>query len=273
MIKRGIKIVILFVLLLIILAGGGYMYKKLEYNKQTYAVSLYDYVSPNAVEVINVNKDYDFEKLYLYNPSLSNLINPLAEYISYPLILSRCNNGKDILICKIKNENVINKEFLSKFFLPFPPHHRKYKNADILLYSLADDDFFVLASYKGMIMASKSYQAIEDFIDTDPENTFFSIEKNKKLITDMLKNSHVSMYVKMSEDMLAVNYMSDKDTIRLEGYILDKNIDKYVNDSLNVECRMLPFRDNMPSGLCVEDYAITNQDNLPTVKIILNKMY
>lgn len=94
MMKRWIKIIILFVLIVIILIGGWGMYKALEYNKQSFSVDIYKYISPQATEVININKGYTLNDLYIYDSSFAGLIKVLDNDITYPVVICKFKDGK-----------------------------------------------------------------------------------------------------------------------------------------------------------------------------------
>jgi hypothetical protein len=271
MTKRGIKIVILFILIITILIGGWQMYKRLEYNKQSFDTDLYSYVSPQATEVINISRGYNPEKLFIYAPSLPGLIEILGRNIHYPVIISKYANGEMLLAMKTSHEEeyAIRKHIEKVVSLPFPPKIIKYKDAGIYIYALADNEYFVCSFYKGLFFVSRHYKFIKNIIDSDPQNTFFSDEEHKKIIEKVKLSAPVSMYIKLPGNMLVIDYSVHSDTIYLEGYILNRN--KY--GSFTPNPNLIPFMINLPDSICIEDYTISDENKPAAVKIKLNKIY
>lgn len=271
MTKRGIKIVILFVLIITILIGGWQMYKRLKYNKQSFDTDLYSYVSPLATEVININRGYNFEKLFLYDPSLYQLIEILGGSIHYPVIISKYANGKMLLAMKTSHEQeyAIREHIDKQISLPFPPKIVKYKDAEIYIHALANNQFLVYSFYKGLFFVSHHYMPVENILDSDPENTFFSGEEHKEIIEKVRLSAPVCMYMKLPGNMLAIDYSVHNDTIHMEGYILNHGR----HGSFTPNPNLIPFMINLPDSICVEDYTISDENKPMTVKIKLNKIY
>lgn len=96
MAKREIKIVILFILIIAVLIGGWRLYNKLEKNKQSFSVDIYEYISPQAVAVININREYNLDMLYQYDPSLRSLTGVLGENLSFPTIISKYKDNSNV---------------------------------------------------------------------------------------------------------------------------------------------------------------------------------
>ena len=271
MTKRRIKIVILFVLIITILIGGWQMYRRLKYNRQSFDTDLYSYVSPQATEVININRGYNFEKLFLYEPSLSRLIETLGDNIHYPVIISKYANGKMLLAMKASHEQEYAiREYIDKqISLPFPPKIVKYKDAEIYIHALTNSEFLVYSFYKGLFFVSHHYKPVENILNSDPENTFFSGEKYKEIIEKVRLSAPVSMYIKVHNDMLAIDYNIHNDTIQMEGYILNLN----EGDAITPNREVIPFMINLPDSICIESYTISDENKPTAVKIKLNKIY
>lgn len=270
MIKRGVKIVILFVLVVTVLIGGWHIYKGLKYNKQSYGIDIYDYVPPQAVEVLNINREYNLSEIFAFDPELKILTTVLGEEFTAPIIISKYKNNKKILITKAKQEQEdIIKECIAKnIALPYEARERLYKDSKILFYSLPDNGFLVCTFHKGVFAVSPSYKLIELFIDSDPENTFFSDEKNQELLVKMRNRAPVSLFIQQDGGILAFDYQSRNDSIKLDGYMYDNK-----TESDSVDYQIIPWKMNIPNSLCIDSFHVSDQNKPVSIKIFLNKKF
>lgn len=273
MAKRNIKIVILFILIITILIGVWRLYNTLEQNKRSFTTNIYDYVSPQAISVININREYNLEKLYIYDPSLKDLIEMLGDNQSFPIVISEYKNNERILTIKAGKEQESEiKDFLSKYIAPhYPPKERQYKNAGILYYTLPENRFLICTFYKGIFAVSYNYKPIQTFIDSDPENTFFSDENNAELIAKTRNSTPICLFVKLDNNMLALDYQTQNDTIILDGYILDNN--KALKAFINPDYSILPYMIQLPDSICIDSIHVQKENKPANVKIILNKKF
>ncbi|NDV96803.1 hypothetical protein D0T84_18090 [Dysgonomonas sp. 521] len=271
MAKQKIKIVILFILIITILIGVWRLYNMLERNKQSFTTNIYDYISPQAVSVININREYNLDKLYIYDPSLKKLIEMLGDNLSFPIVISEYKNKERILIAKVGQEEESEiKDFLNKYIAPhYPPKERQYKSAGILYYTLSGDRFLVCTFYKGIFAVSYNYKPIRAFIDSDPENTFFSDEQNEELIARIRNSTPICMFAKLQNNMLALDYQTQNDSIILDGYILDNN--KVLKDSISPDYAVLPYLMQLPDSICIDSISVQKENKPVNVKIFLNK--
>lgn len=269
MTKRRVKIVILFILLVAVLAGVGQLYKKLEYNKQSSLIDIYNYVSPEAVSIVNINREYNLDKLYIFDPSLRDLIEILNDDLSFPIIIAQYADNNKVLITRVKQEQKaeINSFITNHIALPYPAKDKKYKDAKILFYSLPNGDFLICTFYKGLFAVSLSYKLIQNIIDSDPENTFFSNERNMELITKIRNSAPVCLFMKINDNTLALDYQVQNDSIELSGYILN-NIAK---DSANNA--VIPYLIQLSDSICIDSIDVSNENKPTTVKIFLNKKF
>lgn len=270
--KRGVKIVILFVVIIALLYGGWYMYKRLEYNKQSFATDIYQYVSAQAIEVININKTYNADKLYTYYSPSVELLNILGDQIYPPIIISRYAKEKNVLTMRVgKEEEELIKEHITKdIAIPYLPKKLYYKDNEIFIYALKNDKFLACTFYKGLLIMSYNYKLVKNIMDTDPENYFFSDKDYKKTLKDAINKYPISVFVKLQDnDILAMDYNCKNDTITLDGYLLSKAN----NDSITSTNKLIPFLISVPDSICIDGYEIYNENNLTKAKITLNKIY
>lgn len=265
--KRIVKIVILFFLIVIVIIGGYFIYKRIEYNKHTFSINIYDYVSPQAVEVFNVNKKYDLDEVFVYDSSFRNLLYYLDDYLSFPVIFSRSENGSRLLLLKVKHaEEDDIKKAITKYASTSYVKEREYKNIPILFYTTENDQYIMCSFYKGLLAISTDYMAITSFIDTDIENTFFNMERqNEPAISKVLSNEPLSLFYKLNDCCLALGYRATADTINLDGYIL--SINENVSDN-----NTIPYKIDLPEDICLDEFCMDTLSGILSVKIVLNKI-
>jgi len=271
MTKQWVKIIILFILIIIIFIGGWFMYKRLEYKKESYDTNIYDYIPSQIEEVFNINKEYNLNDIYVYDSEYTFLVNALDKKYAYPLVLCKDNKDRKLLLVKIHKyeESEISDYIKSRIALPFQPEQREYKGEEIVIYPLHDDQFLVYAYFKGILAISKSYGLIEEFLDTEPENSFFYSIGNVELIDRKIANNSISMFAKLGDKILALDYKAKNDIIDLQGYIFDKQ--KNLNALASYD--LIPYLMTIPENLCIEGYEISEENNIPAIRIVLNKMY
>lgn len=269
--KRWIKIIILFILIVIIIGGGLSMYKTLEYNKQSFSADIYDYAPPLAEQIININKEYDINKLLTYDSTLVQITQFVKNDITYPCIICYLRDNKKALIAKItKDQEIYLKNKLeNNTSTYYPPLIKTYKDSQIIIYSLPRSEFIFCAFYQGIFIISRSYKQIMDIIDTDPENTFFTNKEYKKEILDILENTPVGLFIKYDRDLLTFDLQIYQDTIEMKGYILQHE----KRDSTSFYFTVLPHLLSLQKNTCIDYAEIRHKDNLPTAKIILNKIH
>lgn len=271
--KQNIKIVILFFLIIIVLIGGWILYSRIEYNKQSFSVNIHDYISPSAQEVIYINKAYSIEEIYSLYPYTKELIEILNKKYSLPIIILKYENNESILLTKasLEEESEIKKFIEENISAHFPAEKRQYKGADILFYSLPNNSFLVSTFYKGIFAVSKNYKPIETFIDSDPENTFFSGENDNELINKMLLGSTINIFSRINNNILAVYYTFQNDSITLDGHIFSLN--KIKSDTISPDLSFVPYMINIPDNLCIDSCSISENNKPTTIKIFINKKF
>ncbi|MDU1890710.1 MAG: hypothetical protein E6767_08470 [Dysgonomonas sp.] len=269
MVKRFVKIVILFVLIILVLLGGWRMFNSLERNKQFFSENIYNYVSPEAVEIISINKKYKSGDLLLYDTDLYDLIPIDKDFLLSPVIITKDKKENRVLLAKIKYEDQQEILYFIKNYVAAPIREKntRYKNTDIYTYSLQDGRFLSCTFYKGIFVASRSYKSIKSFIDTDTENSFF---KNYE-IEHIDKQSPIDIYIKVDNNVFVLDYAKDNDTIKFTGHIYDTPSRKF--DSIKIGYEYLPYFIPLHDSLCIDKIDIMNENYPPEVKIVLNKIY
>lgn len=271
--KRSVKIVILFLLIIIVLVGGWNLFRKLEHNKESFSADIYHYLSPTAEAVIHINKEYSIQDTYVFYPSIKDLTDVFNGDYSLPIVILIYENGESVLLAKANHEQESDiKNFInSQMALPYSVKKRQYKDTELLFYTLKDGGFLICTFHKGIFAVSKDYKPIEKFIDSDSENTFFTNSKNKELIDKMIRNTSVSIFHKLRDNLFIADYMIHKDSIKLEGYIIETT--KIKPDSLRLDYSIIPYLISIPDSLCIDSYNLDTINELARVKIFINKKF
>lgn len=268
MTKRNAKIVILFILVVAVLIGGYWLYKRLEYNKQSFSANIYEYISPQATEVVNINRKFNLSDIFLLNPSYRTIVDALGDdNIQFPAVFIKYENDETILIMR-----AIQDDIEGSISSVFPLKERQYKDVNMLFYTLSNGDFLICAYHKGLLAVSKSYKPIEIFIDSDTENTFWNNYKDQGLMLKILDSSPVGFFTKLeNDDILAFDYKYKSDSITLDGHVL--KIEKIVTDSINTDYSVLPYMMSINDSLCIDGYEVFNETNPARLKVFLNKKF
>lgn len=278
MFNQKVKIVILFLLIIFTIVGGYTLYKRLAINKQSFDVEIYDYLAPSGIEVININKSYNVDDILILYPSIRDLMSIVGDHYSLPLVVSIYENQKSLLMTKVSSQefNDIKKELESRMLSNFPTKSIKYKDVDVFLYPVSENQFVVYSFHNGIFAVSKNLKLIEDFIDTDPHNSFFSgLNSNEDLkvhIEQILASETVQLFKKTDNYFLALDYSRNNDSILLDGFISvwDSRI---TSDSVNLDFGVLPYQFNLPDSLCLDSCFISDDSIFPRLKLFLNKRF
>jgi hypothetical protein len=240
------------------------MYKKLEYNTQSFSVNIYAYISPLAEEVIHINQGYKLDEIYTLYPFIKDLAMVFDNEYSLPLIILKYKNNESVLLAKISHEqeSVIRNFIEEHLSLSFAVRKRQYKDVDILFYSLSDGRFLVCTFYKGLFAVSRDFRPVKIFIDSDPENTFF--HPGDGFADKMLAAASASVFIRAKSGILAADYISRNDSVKLDGYVLG-------TDSLNHQA--IPYMINLPDTFCIDNYTINDTVKPVRVKIFINKKF
>lgn len=266
--KQRIKIVILFIFLFVILLCGYYMYTRLHYNEETRKTDVYSHVSPQACEVIVVNSESNLSDLYRYNTEFENIIDSLSPDFMYPLLIVSYANESNLLLTKANKyqEENIKKRLQESFSSQLRPKVLHYKDYEILFYPLGGNDFWICTFHRGIFAISKEVQSIKECLDTDPENTFFSAMGNDKAVNDIKESGRAYIMIRDKSDYMRLEYRVYNDTISLGGSIC-------LGERQNSVDSLLPYRMRLPDSLCISKISMDTLNNLPSMKIILNKRF
>lgn len=262
MIKRWLKIIILFLILVSVLIIGWYMYQKLDENRDALHVSIYDYIPEEATEIFNIKKEKDLTVYSLLFPLSDTCL--LSKNISYPIVICRLNHNKEVAVFKISGEQ---KKLLEEQFSQYPSRTIEYKKEFIHIIKLPCDSFYAYTHYRGLFIGSNNYKCIKDVLETNNAHPFAANNKYSIEIENILTDSESSFFINLKNKTLAFNYTMQTDTIKLDGHILSDSVSspEKIKNSI--------YHSVIPNNLCIDSIAVLYENNLPRVKIILNKLY
>ncbi|MBD8390275.1 hypothetical protein [Dysgonomonas sp. BGC7] len=271
MIKQRIKIIILFILLLSIIVAGGYMYKRLEYNRQSFASDIYSCIPAQTKTVININKLRNINQI-ISDSTLVKLANISHDMVSYPILICKNDKGESLLLAKInpEQETTIKAHIKTQTNSEFSVKERKSKNAEILFYPLSGDNFLVCTFYHGLMAISKSYKYIEDFTHSPTDSMPLEELIRNKQIIQTFQNYDISCFTKNNRNMLALAYNITNDTIFAEGYAM---LPDNSNDTLLIRSNIMQHIQSLPDSFCIDNYQISTKENPATVRFSLNKIH
>lgn len=247
------------------------MYKGLQTHKQYYNENIYDYIPSQACEVFHINREYNLHDLYVYDSALFHLVKIIDNQLHLPVIIARNSENKHLLLMRAGRDQAENifRYIQQNIALHYPPRIKKYKDAEIEIYSLRNDEFLTCTFYKGLFFMSYNYKLVTDAIDTKPTTSFFLYTDNMQKVDDMLRKAPLSIFIKLDENKMALEYRKLNDTIIMDGYTLDKQN----SDSIKIEKAFTMYLGSIPDSLCIDSYQVYPKNNLIAAKLILNKIY
>lgn len=255
LIKRTIKGIILFILLLVLVIIGIRMYRQIRDNRQNYNTDIYNCLPEHASQVINIGRNYHLEDVFYYDSAFSFLPR-LIKQLSFPILIAKVDNDY-LLLSRITNKqyesiNDIFKEDISTA----SPKVLTYNETDILFYPMPKQEFIICSLWKGIFILGTDYKMVETFMTKNNSEPFF-YGYDSQILSHIASNSSISLYIKNEKDLLAMNYAFRNDSLFLNGYILGDrvNINRYQNDSLTIFNNK--FRTNIKIDSLVNDIVIS----------------
>lgn len=219
-IKSGIKVGILFFIVLFVIIGGFIMFQRLNHNKQVFDTDLRTLIPSNTTEILQINKEKEAIKYLRYLDNIRPIFRTLANTLGYPLYIIN-NEDNSIIVSKLTTEQEVNIRNLlnNKLYPDFPPKKRIYKDAELLFYITNDNSFFCCMFYKGVFAGGFNYKQLEDIVNIDIKNNFFSDPEIIK-ISDKIKSTYsANLYIKDKKHFSAFNIISqDSNSLKLDGY-------------------------------------------------------
>lgn len=255
LIKRTIKGIILFILLLVLVIIGIRMYRQIRDNRQNYNTDIYNCLPEHASQVINIGRNYHLEDVFYYDSAFSFLPR-LIKQLSFPILIAKVDNDY-LLLSRITNNqyesiNDIFKEDISTA----SPKVLTYNGTDILFYPMPHQEFVTCSMWKGIFILGTDYKMVETFMAKNNSEPFF-YGYDSQILSHIASNSPISLYIKNDKDLLAMDYAFRNDSLFLNGYILGNrvNTNRYQNDSLTIFNNK--FRTNIKTDSLGNDIVIS----------------
>ena len=224
--KNVLKIVILIALFISILVYGWGLLQKLSYNRLVFETNVYDHVPYNAKAVVNFSRNYHFEEYFELDTTNMYLLEPIKEFITYPLVIVKFEEGEDLLLMKAtkEQEESIKQVFHDKIAPYHAPKVKKYENAELMFYSLPNNDFIISTFYRGIFAISKDYMQIQNFVTSNSPSNFFenSNAQQDNCIKKTRENAATSLFIHSDSTTFALTYHKKDSILHLEGEYFGK---------------------------------------------------
>jgi len=109
-VKKYLKVGIIGFFILLILISGIVMLRKLTHDKQVFEEDLYAYIPAETSSLFQINKQKDIKLFSSYFQEIKPVLLSISPYITYPLLISSCNNYPCIVAkVTIEQEQAIGK--------------------------------------------------------------------------------------------------------------------------------------------------------------------
>lgn len=209
------------------------MLRKLTHDKQVFEEDLYAYIPAETSSIFQINKKKNVKLFSSYFQEIEPVLLSISPYITYPLLITSCNNYSCIVAkVTVEQEQAIGK-LLSKVLYPaFPPKERVYKGTRILFYPGADNKFFTCMFYNGIFVGGYNYEFLERIVDISDSSDLFLDSSFKSLDKDLKINYPVNLIFKENGDSFIFNGGFDNHG-NLEFSGLSNT--KYEQESLNAD--------------------------------------
>lgn len=219
--KRTLQIIIIVISLIILLVYGWNLFRRLSHNRLVFVTSVEDYIPSETKSVVYFNRNYHLAQYFEHDTTNVYLLDPIKDYITYPLLITQFEKGEDLLLMRAtkEQEEDIKNIFYKRIALFHTPKIKKVKDSELFFYSLPNNDFITLCFHKGVLAISKDYIKIENFVESTSKSVFFNTN-NAQLNHYMLKtkeNAAVSLFTHTNNSTFALSYLNKDSHIYLEG--------------------------------------------------------
>ena len=209
------------------------MLRKLTHDKQVFEEDLYAYIPAETSSLFQINKQKDVKLFSSYFQEIKPVLLSISPYITYPLLISSCNNYPCIVAkVTIEQEQAIGKILSNVLYPAFPPKERVYKGTRILFYPGTDNKFFACMFYNGIFVGGYNYEFLERIVDISDSSDLFLDSSFKSLSKDLRINYPVNLIFKENGDSFIFNGGFDNQG-NLEFSGLSNT--KYEQESLNAD--------------------------------------
>lgn len=219
--KRTLQIVIIIFSLIALLVYGWSLFRRLSHNRLVFVTSVENYVPSETKSVACFNRNYYLDQYFQLDTTNVYLLNPIKENITYPLLITQCKKGEDLLLMRAtkEQEDEIKDIFYKKIALFHTPKVRKVGSSELLFYSLPNNEFITLCFHKGVLAISKDYMKIENFVENNTISNFFNTESEQlnHYMQKTKENAAVSLFIQENNTIFALSYLSKDSLIHLEG--------------------------------------------------------
>ena len=122
--KRTIKTILLFSALVFIVIYGRELFMSISHNKKVFETNISEYIPDSASVVIHFSRNYHFEEYFLIDSTNRFIIDPIKDYITYPILIVKGDSNNDLILARTTKdqESKVKKIMKSKI----APYKRRY---------------------------------------------------------------------------------------------------------------------------------------------------
>lgn len=278
-IKLGVKIGVISLLIVIIIAIGFVMFKKLNHNKNVFTIDLYIHIPSEVTGILQINKNKDVKIFASSFPDLEHIILSIENSLSYPILITETNQDIHI-ISKITSEQESRlKSLLNHNLFPsFSPKTRTYKDAKIYFYPADNNKFFTCMFHQGFFIGGYNYTLLEKFVDTDSSNNIFNNKHASEVVKKMKTSYPANLYFNNKTDLTSFNINLNKNDIELDGftnsiYTESINVIATEDDSLSIDYSIFPdtlLSYTINTNISTISGSLSCLFNVPGYRFVLN---
>lgn len=238
MMKRPLQIIFLVTLLILMLVYSWNLFHKISHNRLVFVTSVDDYIPSNVKTIINFNRNYNLDLYFELDTTNIYLLDPIKDNITYPLVVNKFEKGDDLLLMRATREQeaIIKKVFYEDIALFHTPKIKRVGEAELLFYSLPQNEFITICFYKGIVAISKDYIKVEQLVATDRTTSHLLNTSDYQINYDIQRirdNASASLFTQWDSTIFALSYHKGDSLLFLEGEYFGKLEDDSLKISYN----------------------------------------
>ena len=221
------------------------MFQRLNHNKKVFEKEVTTMIPISASMVLQINKDKKSNSLTHLFGKLGVMVDSIQASLTYPIYFVNENDNLGIVAkITVQQENKLRNKLDEEIFPEYPPKVKIYKDAEIRFYATADNSFFCCTFYNGVFIGSYSYKIIEQSVDANSDNNFFTNSQFTDILPQIKTTYIANLYYNDADNWSAFNISLDENSVVLDGFADSKNSnllsDPLTNGEFIIDRTILP---------------------------------